>query len=167
MLEFTARNHWHRMEKGVSRDEETETRESEEKKNKQNYEWEVALPALLSDNFSVCRQIPIFQACSGEPGPCLSIHQSLKRRLLESHREGRQALRSPLISPFHPSFFSPLMNTSLLWWTGRLERGRGRGRACLRWRTWLEAETGRGRREGWPVALTTISVAHRFVANRF
>ncbi len=164
MLEFTAPKPLAPNGKGVSRDEETETRESEEKRTNK-----IMSGRLLYQHFSQIflglASDPNFSSVQRGTRP-LPLHSSKpERRLLESHREGRQALRSPLISPFHPSFFSPLMNTSLLWWTGWLERGRGRG--CLQWRTWLEAETGRGRREGWPVALTTISVAHRFVANRF
>lgn len=161
MLEFTAPKPLAQNGERVSKDRETETKERGEKIEQTKLWVGGCFTSTSLRYFSLWRQIPIFQACSGEPGPCLSIHQSLKRRLLESHGEGRQALCSPLISPFHPSFLSSLMNTSLLWWTGRL--GWGRGQACSQPRTWLEAETGRGR--GCPVVLTIIWAAHRFVAN--
>jgi len=69
MLEFTALKPLAQNGKEVSRDGETETRESEEKKNKQNYEWEVALPALLSDisRFGVRSQF--FKRAAGNQAP--------------------------------------------------------------------------------------------------
>lgn len=69
MLEFTAPKPLVQNGERVSKDGGTETREREKKKNKQNYEWEVALPALLSDisRFGVRSQF--FKRAAGNQAP--------------------------------------------------------------------------------------------------
>ncbi len=117
------------MEKGVSRDEETETRESEEKRTTKLWVGGCFTSTSLR-YFSVWRQIPIFQACSGEPWP-LPLHSSKpEKKVIREPQRGKAS--PPLASDLSFSSFvlSPLMNTSLLWWTGRLERG-GAGAGLL------------------------------------